>query len=74
MSLIEIKSLKTKKLAVLIHKEPDLDAIGSATLIKDIFINIGNYLPEDVVIVGNLTYKYKQFLDPSDIKTEIGKK
>lgn len=74
MSLIELESLKTKKLAVLIHKEPDLDAIGSATLIKDIFINIGNYLPEDVVIVGNLTYKYKQFLDPSDIKTEIGKK
>lgn len=73
MNLIKLESLKTRKLAILIHKEPDLDAIGSAALVRDIFINVDHYLPQDVVIVGNLTYKYRQFLDPDDIKTEISK-
>lgn len=59
----------SNRLVVLVHIDPDLDAIGSALLEKEYALKSSGY--KEVVIVGKLNYYYKWLIDEEDIVEDI---
>lgn len=56
------------RMAILVHIDPDLDAIGSALLEKEVALSNGY---KEVLIVGKLNYYYKWLIDEGDVVEDI---
>lgn len=59
-----------KRLAILLHSDPDLDCIGSAWLGQEIFKRQRDY--SEIKIIGKLNYNYSWIIREEEIEEDIG--
>lgn len=61
------------RLAILVHRNPDFDALGSAVLLRDWYVNEKGYMPENIAIVGKMDfgYLYSKFIKDNDVVSHL---
>lgn len=62
-----------RKLAILVHKNPDNDALGSALLVKHWYIEEKGYRPENIVISGKIDFArvYSDLLAGEELHNQL---